>query len=147
MTSAVIAVLISGLALAFVEGLGHFYPAKKTWWRLRSTHGRKAVRAMRERVEAMASRRTPSLLAEILLGLLVVWVAISPLLDKRWYEVIADVLPWVVVGVALYRTPTILGAIGERMREYEKEVGEDPDADVNDLFDGPGDGGPSALAL
>lgn len=144
MTSAVIAVLIAGLALAFVEGLGHFYPAKKTWWRLRRTHGRTAVRAMRERVEAMAGRRTPSVLAEILLGLLVVWIAISPLLDKRWYEVAVDAFPYVFVGIALLRSRPSLRAIAERMKEYEREAGEDPD---KPLFDDGGDGDPTAIAL
>lgn len=144
MTSAVIAVLISGLALAFVEGLGHFYPAKKTWWRLRSAHGRKAVRAMRERVEAMASRRTPSVLAEILLGLLVIWVAVSPLLDKRWYEVAVDAFPYVFVGIALLRSRASLRAIAERMKGYERDAGEDPD---KPLFDDGGDGDPTVVAL
>ena len=144
MTSAVIAVLISGLMLAFVEGLGHFYPAKKTWWRLRSQHGRAAVRAMRERIESVAARRTPTLLAELLLGLVVIWVAVSPLLDKRWYEVAVDAFPYAFIGIALLRTRPGLRAMAGRMRDYEREAGEDPD---KPLFDDPGDGDPTAIAL
>jgi hypothetical protein len=144
MTSAVIAVLIAGLALAFVEGLGHFYPAKKTWWRLRSRHGRAAVRAMRERIEDVAAKRTPSILAEVLLGLLVVWIAVSPLLDKRWYEVAVDAFPYVFIGLALLRTRPTLRAIAERMKEYEREAGEDPE---KPLFDDNGGGDPTAIAL
>ena len=144
MTSAVIAVLIAGMALAFVEGLGHFYPARKTWWRLRRTHGRKAIRAMRERVEVMAARRTPSILAEVLLGLMVVWIAISPLLDKRWYEVAVDAFPYVFVGIALLRSRPSLRAIAARMKEFEREAGEDPD---KPFFDDGGDGDPTAIAL
>lgn len=144
MTSAVIAVLIAGLALAFVEGLGQFYPARKTWWRLRRTHGRKAVRAMRERVEEVADRRTHRVLAEVLLGFMVIWVAISPLLDKRWYEVAVDAFPYVFVGIALFRSRPALKAIAARMRDFEREAGEDPD---KPLFDDGGDGDASAIAL
>jgi hypothetical protein len=144
MTSAVIAVLIAGLTLAFVEGLGHFYPARKTWWRLRRTHGRKAVRAMRERVEDIADRRTHRILAEVLLGLMVIWIAISPLLDKRWYEVAVDTFPYVLVGIALFRSRASLKAIAARMRDFEREAGEDPD---KPLFDDGGDGDATAVAL
>ena len=145
MTSAVVAVLIAGLALAFVEGLGHFYPAKKTWWRLRSQHGRAAVRAMRERIEAVADRRTPTLLAELLLGLVIIWVAVSPLLDKRWYEVAVDAFPYAFVGIALLRSRPSLRAIAARMRGYEKDAGEDPDKPLFD--DDGGNGDPTAIAL
>jgi hypothetical protein len=144
MTSAVIAVLIAGLTLAFVEGLGHFYPARKTWWRLRRTHGRKAVRAMRERVEDIADRRTHRILAEVLLGLMVIWIAISPLLDKRWYEVAVDTFPYVFVGIGLFRSRASLKAIAARMRDFEREAGEDPD---KPLFDDGGDGDATAVAL
>ena len=144
MTSAVIAVLIAGLALAFVEGLGHFYPARKTWWRLRSQHGRAAVRGMRERIEDMAARRTPGVLAQVLLAVLVVWVAVAPLLDKRWYEVAVDAFPYAFVGIALFRSRPSLRAIAARMKDYEREAGEDPD---KPLFDDGGDGDPTAIAL
>lgn len=144
MTSAVIAVLIAGLTLAFVEGLGYFYPARKTWWRLRRTHGRKAVRAMRERVEEVADRRTPRALAEVLLGFMAIWIAISPLLDKRWYEVAVDAFPYVFVGIALFRSRPSLKAIAARMRDFEREAGEDPD---KPLFDDGGDGDATAIAL
>ena len=144
MASAAIAALIAGLALAFVEGLGHFYPAKKTWWRLRSRNGRMAVRAMRERIEASAAARAPRILAEILLGLLIIWVAISPLLDKRWYEVAVDAVPYLFVLIAMVRSRPCLRAIAERMKGYERDAGEDPD---KPLFDEGGDGDPTAIAL
>ena len=144
MTSAVIAVLIAGLALAFVEGLGHFYPAKKTWMRLRSQHGRKAVRAMRERIEDAAAKRTPARLAELLLGVLVVWVAVSPLLDKRWYEVAVDAFPYAFVGIALFRSRPAMRAIAARMKDYERDAGEDPD---KPLLGDDGGGDPTAIAL
>ncbi len=144
MRSALIAVLIAGVMPAFVEGLGYFYPAKKTWLRLRSRNGRAAVRAMRERIEDMAAKRTPTLLAELLLGLVIVWVAIAPLLDKRWYEVAVDALPYFLVGIALLRSRPAMRAIAERMRGYEKDAGEDPDKPL--IGDDPG-GDPTALAL
>lgn len=145
MTTAVIATLIAVLVFAFVEGLGRFYPARATWRRLRRVRGRLAVRLMRERFEAAAGNRAPRTLALILLAVLVAWVAAAPLLDRRWYEVAVDAFPYAFVGVALLRTPRTLGAIAERMKDYEREVGEDPD---QPLFDeGGGDGGPTAIAL
>jgi hypothetical protein len=144
-TTAGIAALIAVLALGVVEGLRRFYPARETWRRLRSRHGRRAVRAMRERFEAAAARRTPRVLAFILLLLVVGWVAASSLLDKYWYEVALDALPYAFVSIALLRTPGALRAIAARMREFERSVGEDPDKDYDDL-DG-GDGGPTAVAL
>ena len=144
MTTASIAALIAVLALGIVEGLRRFYPALQTWRRLRSRHGRRAVRAMRERFEAAASRRTPQTLALILLVLVVAWVATSSLLDKHWYEVAFDALPYAFVSIALLRTPGALRAIAGRMREFERSVGEDPDRDLDDQG---GDGGPTAVAL
>jgi hypothetical protein len=144
-TTAGIAALIAVLALGVVEGLRRFYPALQTWRRLRSRHGRRAVRAMRERFEAAARRRTTRILAFILLLLVVGWVAASSLLDKYWYEVALDALPYAFVSIALLRIPGALRAIAARMREFERSVGEDPDKDYDDL-DG-GNGGPTALAL
>ena len=144
MRSAVIAVLIAGLMPAFVEGLGHFYPARRTWLRLRSRNGRAAVRAMRERIEELATKRTPSLLAELLLGLVIIWVAIAPLLDKRWYEVAFDAFPYAFVGLALVRSRPALRAIAERMKGYERDFGEDPD---KPSFEDGGGGDPTAIAL
>lgn len=144
MRSAVIAVLIAGLMPAFVEALGHFYPAKRTWLRLRSRNGRAAVRAMRERIEDLAAKRTPTLLAELLLGLVIVWVAIAPLLDKRWYEVAVDAFPYFFVGIAILRSRPAMRSIAARMRNYEKDAGEDPDKPL--LGDDPG-GDPTAIAL
>jgi hypothetical protein len=140
MASGAVAALIAGLAWAFVEGIRLFYPARQTWMRIRSRHGRRAARAMRERFEAAASKRTPRILALILLALVGVWIASSSLLDKRWYEVVADVLPYAFVSIALLRVPPALRAIAERMRNYEKDHGEDPDRPYEDE-------GPTALAL
>src|ERR671918_354373 len=126
MTSAAIAALIAVLALGFVEGMRRFYPARRTWLRIRSRHGRRAAR----------------LLALLLLALVVAWIAASSLLDKFWYEVALDALPYAFVSVALLRIPSSLRVIGKRMREYERSMGEDPDAGI----DGEGDG-PTAIAL
>ena len=119
-----------------------FYPSKATWLRLRSKHGRRAVRAMRNRMEVTAEYRLTKVLATTLLALTVVWVAIASLLDKRWYEVFLDVLPYILVGIALIRTPSSLRKMADRMKEYERDLGEDPDRDY-----GNGDGGPAAIAL
>jgi hypothetical protein len=144
-TTAAISALIAVLALGVVEGMRRFYPARETWRRLRSRHGRRAVRAMRKRFEAAAARRTPRLLAIVLMALVIVWIAVSSLLDKYWYEVALDSMPYAFVAVALVRTPGALRKIAERMREFERSVGEDPDRELDDL-DG-GDGGPTAVVL
>lgn len=142
MASGLIAALIAVLALGLVEGLNRFYPARRTWVRLRSMHGRRAVRAMRERFEAAAARRMPQLLALVMFALVIVWVGVaSPLLDKYWYETALDALPYAFVAVALLRVPAMLRAIAERMKEYERDAGEDPEGPV------PPDGGPGAVAL
>ena len=99
------------------------------------------MRAMRERFEAAADRRPPRILFTLLLGLAIVWVAAASLLDKRWWEVVMDVLPYVIVLAALIRTPVTLRKIAERMRDHERDAGIDPDAPLE------GDGGPTALAL
>jgi len=143
MTSGFVASSIAALALAFAEGLGLFYPARKTWVRLRSLHGRRAVRAMRERLEATARNNLPRLLALALLALVIGWVASASLLDKRWYEVVMDVLPYSFVCLLMVRMPVILSRIAKRMRDYERSVGEDPDVPI---IDQEGDG-PTALAL
>ena len=142
MVSGVVAGLIAVLVLGFEEGMRRFYPSKATWLRLRSRHGRRAVRAMRERIEQTAENRITRILATALLMLVITWVASAPLLDKRWHEVVLDVLPYALVGIALIRTPSGLRGIGERMRAFEREFGEDPDAGY-----GGGDGGPAAIAL
>lgn len=144
MPSGVIASLIAVLALAFVEGMGRFYPARKTWWRLRRMHGRRAVRAMRERFEGLAESRLFRILALTLLGFAIGWIASASLLDKRWHELVLDVLPSAFVGVALLRVPTIVRSMATRMRTYEREAGEDPDKELAGLED---DEGPAALAL
>lgn len=80
---------------------------------------------LRERLEALAARREPRLLALLLLLLMGTWIAASSLLDKRWYEVLTDVLPYLIVGAALLRVPPALHSIAERMKEYEHEFGDD----------------------
>ncbi len=143
MTTGLIAALVAVLALGFVEAWRRFYPSRQTWRRLRRIKGRLAVRLMRERFEHGAERGGPRLLAEVLAGLMIVWIAIASLLDKRWYEVVMDLIPYVLVGIALFRVPGAMRAIAERMKEYEREVGEDPDEDWRNG----GDEGPTALAL
>jgi hypothetical protein len=135
--SAVIASLIAVLVLGFVEGLGRFYPARDAWWRLRRAQGRRRVRSMRERFEARADRGIPRRLVVVLLALAGAWVAGASLLDKRWHEVVFDVLPYVLVFVALVRTPRVLRAIAERMKSYERQAGEDPDAELEEDDEGP----------
>ncbi|MBA3350791.1 MAG: hypothetical protein H0T12_09585 [Actinobacteria bacterium] len=141
MATGVVAALLSVLVLAFVEGLRLFYPAHETWLRLRRIRGRRLVRVTRRRYEAAAEGTVPRRLATLLLGLIIVWVAIASLLDKRWNEVVLDVLPSVIVWLALLRTPGALRVIARRMKEFERLQGEDPDA-------GPGeDDGPAAVRL
>lgn len=90
---------------------------------------------MRERYEAAGLRSVPGRLVELLLGLVLVWIALAPWLDKRWYEVLLDALPYVFVLITILRTPSALFAVGERMKEYEREAGEDPDAEPEDEAD------------
>jgi hypothetical protein len=140
MASAIIAALLAVLVLGFVEGLGRFYPALQTWRRLRVANGNRAVRKMRERFESAAENKTPRKLALVMMILVVIWIGTASLLDKRWYEVVADVLPYVIVSVALVRTPPVLRKIAARMKEYERNAGWEPEDET-------GDGGPTALAL
>lgn len=143
MTSGIVAALVAVLVYGIVEGMGNFYPARQAWWRLRRIRGRYAVRRMRERIEE-ASRKNPARrLALILLALVAVWVASASLLDKRWYEVVADAAPSLIITLALLRISAVLDAIAERMKGYERDAGEDPDKPLDE----PGDGGPQVLAL
>lgn len=80
---------------------------------------------MRERFETGASGRSYTLLAVLLLILMGTWIATASLLDKRWHEVVFDVLPYVIVGIAILRTPGALREIAKRMKDYEEEVGDD----------------------
>lgn len=130
------------MVLAFVEGLRLFYPARETWLRLRRRRGRRAIRTLRRRYEAAAAGSGPRRLATLLLALIIIWIAVASLLDKRWHEVVLDVLPSAVILVALWRTPGALGVIAERMKEFERSVGEDPDAESGD-----GDGGAAVISL
>ena len=139
MTSALIASFAAVVALGFLEAFGRFYPARKTWWRLRRTRGRSAVVLMRARCERAADPHLARRLASVMLVLVIVWIGAASLLDKRWHEVAFDVTPYVIVSIALLRTPRMLRAVADRMKEYEKDAGEDPDAEIGD--------GPEALAL
>lgn len=135
MTSAFIAALVATLTLGFVECLARFYPSRATWRRLRRVNGRVAMIKMRERFESSASRRSALVMAMILLVLLAAWVAAASLLDKRWHEVLLDVVPYVIVGAALLRVPSAMRAIAQRMKGYEREVGDDSVEDGNDWPD------------
>lgn len=136
MTTALVAIGVAALAVAFVEGLARLYPSKAAWLRIRSRHGRRAARKMRERFEAMAERGTPRWLTILLAVLVAAWIASASLLDKRWWEVVLDVLPYVLVGAAFLRLPWAMRKIAERMRRYERDLGEDPDSDLDDGGDG-----------
>ena len=125
MQSGFIAALVATLTLGFVECLGRFYPSRATWRRLRRVNGRLAMIKMRERFQASASKRTARVMAAVLLLLLAAWVAAASLLDKRWYEVVLDVTPYLIVVAALLRIPAAMSAVAERMRGYEREAGDD----------------------
>jgi hypothetical protein len=142
MNSGVVAILGAWFAWVFVEGLGSFYPSKAAWLRIRSRHGRRAARAMRERFEAGAERGTPRWLTIALCVLVGGWIASASLLDKRWWEVVLDVLPYVLVGIAFLRLPAVMHRVAERMKKYERDLGEDPDSDLDE-----GDGGAAVIAL
>lgn len=137
MASSIIAMALATGIWVFVEAWGRFYPAKVTWLRLRRARGRRAVRRMRERFEAAGRRRSARVLVFVLLAAVAVWVASAPALDKRWYEVLADAAPSLIVILALLRIHPALRAIAERMREYERETGEDPDQPLDDDTDLP----------
>lgn len=142
MDTGIVAIGTAFLAWAFVEGLGSFYPSKAAWLRIRSRHGRRVSRAMRERCEAWADRGTPRWMTTVLIVLVGGWIASASLLDKRWWEVVLDVLPYVLVGIAFLRIPPVMQKVAERMRKYEKDFGEDPDSDLDD-----GEGGVAVIAL
>jgi len=143
MNTGAVASFIAILALAFAEGLGRFYPARRTWLRLRSQQGRRAVRAMRERFEAVGRSRAPRFVAVLMVGLVLGWISSKSLLDRSWLEIGTDVLPYVFISIVMLRIPSIVGHIVERMKDHERSVGEDPDVP---LIDQDGDG-PSAIAL
>jgi hypothetical protein len=141
MTTGAAAALLSVLVLGMVEALKRFYPARSTWLRLRSRNGRRAVRAMRERFEETARSKAPYYAAIFLVAMVAVWIGGAGLLDKRWYEVVLDVLPYVFISIALLRVRPALRAIAARMRKFEVDLGEDPDKEFGD------DGGPAAVTL
>lgn len=141
MTSAIIASFAALAALGFLEGLGRFYPARTTWWRLRRTKGRSAVVLMRARVERAGDPALARRLASLLVALVIAWVGAASLLDKRWHEVLFDVTPYLIVSAALLRSPYVMRSVAERMKDYERDAGEDPDEPL------PDEDGPTAVAL
>ncbi len=144
MGSGIIAAFVAVLIWGFIEALGRFYPSRPTWRRLRTIRGRWAVRRMRERFQEAGARHVGRRLVIFLLAVTAAWVASASLLDKRWYEVVADAAPSSIVLLGLLRVPSALTAIAERMKDYEREVGEDPDKPFDH---GIGDGGPEVFAL
>lgn len=144
LASGVVAVLVAVLTWAFIEAFGRYYPARPAWVRMRRARGRLAVRRMRERFEEAAERTNVRRMAIILLLLILGWTGAAGLLDKRWYEVVTDVAPALIVTGAVLRIPAVLRAVAERMREYERSVGEDPDLPLEEEW---GDGGPTTIAL
>lgn len=146
MTTGIVAIVVALLSWSFVEGFGRFYPSRQTWRKLRRVRGRRAVRRMRERFEEAADRKTGRTLVIVMLALIAVWVASASLLDKRWYEVVADVAPSSIVALGLLRLPSALREVAERMKGHERDAGEDPDKPLDDDLEG-GDGGPQAVVL
>ena len=138
MGTSFVAAVMALAALGFLELFGRIYPARELWWRLRRARGRESVRKMRERYEWGAAHRAPLILAMVVIAMVAAWIATSSLLDKRWYEVVTDSLPSVVVAIALLRTRPILRHVAERMKVYEREAGDEPDSP---------EAGPTALAL
>lgn len=98
---------------------------------------------MRERFEEAGERRTGRKLALVLIALVALWVGASGWLDKKWYEVVADAAPSLIVLLSLLRLPASLRAIAARMKEYERAAGEDPDEPLSQE----GGDGPEVLAL
>jgi hypothetical protein len=145
MGSGFIAAVAALLALAFVEGFGVQYPSKRTWMKLRSQNGRKAVRKMRERLEQTSHNRAPLILALVLLVGIVAWAVVATkVFDEDWQQIVFDSLSSFFVAIAMLRMPHALRAAAERMKEYERSLGEDPDADLDA---DEGDGGSTAIAL
>ncbi len=94
------------------------------------------------RFEDLADSGIAPKISIVLLALVAVWIAAAPALDKYWYEVAVDALPYPFIAIALLRAPGSLRKIAERIRTYERDIGEDPERDLGD--DGPG---PTELAL
>jgi hypothetical protein len=126
MTTGMIAALAAVVALGFVEGIRRFYPSRQTWQSLRRKRGRLAVRLMRERAEAVADRGAPRVIAETLAGLAIIWIAVASLLDKRWTEVVTDIFPYLVVGIAVVRVPGALRAVGPPSPSRQSASGSSP---------------------
>jgi hypothetical protein len=128
MASGALAALAATLVLGFVEAMARFYPARRTWLKMRRLNGRTRMRKFRERMEATAENKTPRFLALVLFALVIVWVVLGArALDKRWYEVLLDLFPYPIVSIALLRMPSALRAVATRMKEFEEMFGDRPD--------------------
>lgn len=98
---------------------------------------------MRERFAEAGTARVGRTLTIAIFALIAVWVGLAGVLDKRWYEVVADAAPSLIVALALLRVPAALRAVAERMVAHERDAGEDPDWPLDD-----GDtAGPEGLAV
>ncbi|MCA1839446.1 MAG: hypothetical protein ABR579_08250 [Actinomycetota bacterium] len=128
MASGLTAALLAALVLAFEEGLGKFYPSRELWMRLRRTRGSETVRRMRERFEMGSHMRASWWFALALLAVVAAQIATIHWLHLRWYQVVINLLPALFVALALLRVPHALGAIAERMKTYERDSGDDPEA-------------------
>ena len=67
-----------------------------------------------------------------------VWVTgeVVGALHDRWYVVVGDLAPCVVIAGAIARAPHLLAGIAARMKDYERSAGLEP-----------GDEDPSSIAL
>ena len=121
----VVAAFVAAIAWMFVEIFARLYPSRETWARLRLEHGRSGVQSLRERIEAAARTRAARYVLLAMGTLVIAWVASASLLDKRWWEVVLDLLPYVIIGGAVLRAPGALRSVAARMRAYEQASGDD----------------------
>ncbi len=82
---------------------------------------------MRERYEAASKQRASLWFALSLLAVVAAQLATIHLLHLHWYQVVINLLPAFFVAIALLRVPHALRGITERMKDYEKEAGDDPE--------------------
>ena len=87
---------------------------------------------MRERYEAASNQRASLWFAVSLLAVVAAQIATIHWLHLHWYQVVINLLPALFAAVALLRTPHALRAIVERMKNYEREAGDDPEAGWGD---------------
>jgi hypothetical protein len=123
--SGLAAVFLAALAWAFIELFARLYPSRETWARMRKEYGRSGVQGLRERIEAAARTRAARYVLVFMGVLVIAWIASASLLDKRWWEVALEVLPYAIIGGALLRAPGALRSVAARMRDYERASGDD----------------------